>query len=82
MLAAAALIRWRRPWPRVVLGVLVALSIGDYLASGSLSGRFASFPRSAARDCIDFGLQAVAVVLSFSPAASRWYRHSANVDGS
>ena len=73
MLAVAALACWRRPWPRVVLVLLVGLEIGDYVMFGSVAGRFASFPRSAIRDAIDFFLQVVAVALLFAPAASRWY---------
>jgi hypothetical protein len=76
MLVAVALISWRRPWPRVALGLLVALGIADYLVSGSVAGRFANFPRAVVRDCIDFVLQAMAVLLSFTPAASRWYQRS------
>ncbi len=74
MLAVAAFMCWRRPWPRVVVALLVGLEIGDYVIFGSVAARFASFPRSAIRDGIDFLLQAVAVALLFAPAASRWYR--------
>jgi hypothetical protein len=79
-LVTAAFIRWRRPWPRSVLGVLVALSIGDYVLAGSVSARFASFPRAAIRDWFDFALQAAAIALAFSPSASRWYRRSEIAD--
>lgn len=80
MLVAIALIRWRRPWPRVALGILVFLEIGDYLVSGSVAGRFESFPRAVVRDCIDFVLQTIAVSLSFTPAASHWYRRFERVE--
>lgn len=75
-LAVAALPLWRRRWPRVVLAVLFAYLLGDYIVIGDLGQRFAGYPWATARDLVDWGVQGVALALLFLPAASRWYRRT------
>jgi len=73
-LAIAALPLWRHRWPRIVLAVLFALFLGDYLVEGDMRRRFASYPWATTRDVVDWIVQGVAVAMLFLPAASRWYR--------
>jgi len=76
-LGIAALPLWRRRWPRVVMAVLFVLLLGDYVAIGDMGRRFASYPWAATRDVVDWAVQAVALMLLFLPASSRWYRRTA-----
>jgi|GEM_PF-3768275 len=46
------------------------------VAIGDMGQRFAIYPWAAARDGVDWAVQAVALMLLFLPAASRWYRRT------